>query len=127
MLFVFPNLNVYSSLGAYTSSSQGLRANEFYKMHPNVSEKPIWPALLAFAAVAAVGYFETQRSGTATQVATAIQQTAKAGQSIGAFNSLNNGDGFDNSYYSRIGFSSNESTLRDGGNYSSGDFSQFDN
>ena len=28
MLFVFPNLNVYSSLGSYTMNSQGLEANK---------------------------------------------------------------------------------------------------
>ena len=32
MLFVFPNLDVYSSLGSYTIESQGLRANERFSV-----------------------------------------------------------------------------------------------
>ena len=43
MLFVVPNLNVYSSLGAYTTKSQGLRANN----NPN-KKKRIGPPQNSF-------------------------------------------------------------------------------
>ena len=45
MLFVFPNLNVYSSLGSYTIESQGLRANREFSIRKNEKgDRPFWPA-----------------------------------------------------------------------------------
>ena len=46
MLFVFPNLDVYSSLGSYTIESQGLRANslsEFSNDPPKIRKN--WAAI----------------------------------------------------------------------------------
>ena len=55
MLFVFPNLDVYSSLGSYTIESQGLRANslsEFSNEPPKIRKN--WAAIgWAFALGAA--------------------------------------------------------------------------
>ena len=54
MLFIFPNLNVYSSLGSYTTKSQGLKANrEFYIRKNERGDRPFWPAL-GWAAVGLV-------------------------------------------------------------------------
>ena len=58
MLFVFPNLNVYSSLGSYTSSSQGLRANKRNEViKPKGKRVPKnWAAVVGVAVGLGVGY-----------------------------------------------------------------------
>ena len=127
MLLAIPNMQVYSFIGSYQTSSQAIKANNRYPLQNRMVEKPIFPVYAFYGLAAIVGLGSVVAGAVFIAKAIQASQATSKGQQMIQTKvaiAINSQQTIDSQQTTIGGDSSSISNYK---NHVAHDFSKFDN